>query len=171
MPQIIILMGVSGSGKTTIGKLLVEELRRDLSRLNNWEFHDADDFHPQANIDKMSQGIPLDDTDRKPWLDAMRQAIALWLQQKKNVVLACSALKDNYRRQLFVDPEQMSIVYLKGSFELISSRLQQRQNHYMGAYLLQSQFDSLEEPNDVISVEVSQPPEAIAHQIRSLLKL
>lgn len=164
-------MGVSGSGKTTIGKLLVEELRRDLSRLYNWEFSDADDFHPQANIDKMSQGIPLDDADRKPWLAAMRSAIALWLQQKKNVVLACSALKSSYRRELFVDPEQMSIVYLKGSFELISSRLQQRQNHYMSAYLLQSQFDSLEEPDDVISVDVSQSPQAIAHQIRTLLKL
>jgi gluconokinase len=150
-------MGVSGAGKTTAGKLLAESL--------HWDFRDADDFHPVANIEKMSRGIPLDDTDRMPWLYQMQRAIGDWLQAKQNVVLACSALKANYRNLLFGDRPQIKLIYLKGDFELMSGRLQQRQNHYMKAGLLSSQFAALEEPENVIVIDASQPPEAIVKQI------
>lgn len=104
--MIILLMGVSGSGKTTIGKHLAATL--------NWEFYDGDDFHPAANIAKMSRGMPLEDRDREPWLQALRQAIALWLQEGKNVILACSALKSSYRQQLTQESSQVHLVYLRG---------------------------------------------------------
>lgn len=155
--MIVIVMGVSGSGKTTVGKLLAESL--------DWDFQDADDFHPAGNIEKMSRGIPLDDADRMPWLWQMQSAIADWLQAKKNVVLACSALKASYRSLLFGDRTGMKLIYLKGDFELISRRLQQRKNHYMKAGLLSSQFAALEEPHNVIVIDAAQPPEAIVQQI------
>lgn len=156
-------MGVSGSGKTTAGKLLADSL--------DWDFHDADDFHPAANIEKMSQGIPLDDADRMPWLWQMQGAISNWLAAKKNVVLACSALKATYRDLLCDDRDRTILVYLKGDFELISQRLRQRQNHYMKAGLLSSQFAQLEEPQNVIVIDAAQPPEAIVEQIIERLKL
>lgn len=161
--MIVIVMGVSGSGKTTAGKLLAGSL--------DWDFYDADDFHPAANIEKMSQGIPLDDADRMPWLWQMQGAISNWLATKKNVVLACSALKASYRDLLFGDRDRMRLVYLKGDFELISQRLQQRQNHYMKVGLLSSQFAELEEPQNVIVIDAAQPPEAIVEQIMERLKL
>lgn len=156
-------MGVSGSGKTTVGKLLAASL--------NWDFVDADDFHPAANIEKMSRGIPLDDADRMPWLRQMQSAIGDWLQAKKNAVLACSALKATYRDLLCGDRVQMKLVYLKGDFELISQRLQQRSNHYMKANLLSSQLAALEEPQNAIVIDASQPPEAIVQQIIDRLEI
>ncbi|WP_044170098.1 gluconokinase [Kamptonema formosum] len=155
--MIVIVMGVSGSGKSTIGRLLAASL--------NWNFSDADDFHPPANIEKMSRGIPLDDADRKPWLDRMQRAIDGWLEGDTNAVLACSALKASYRQSLLRDLQRMRLVYLKGSFELISHRLRSRQNHYMKADLLQSQFDTLEEPEEAIVADASQPPEEIVRMI------
>ncbi|MGL5063945.1 MAG: gluconokinase [Microcoleus sp.] len=155
--MIVIVMGVSGAGKTTVGKLLAQSL--------DWDFKDADDFHPIANIEKMSQGIPLDDADRMPWLYKMQQAIADWLQAKKNVILACSALKASYRNLLFGDRPEIKLIYLKGNYELISRRLQQRQNHYMKADLLSSQFANLEEPQNVIVLDAAQPPEDLVQQI------
>jgi gluconokinase len=155
--MIVIVMGVSGSGKTTVGKLLATSL--------NWDFADADDFHPATNIEKMSLGMALNDADRMPWLLELQSAIVDWLQAKKNVVLACSALKATYRDLLWVDRTQVKLVYLKGDFELISQRLQQRQNHYMKADLLSSQLDTLEEPQNAITIDISEPPEVIVEQI------
>jgi gluconokinase len=151
--MIILVMGVAGSGKTTIGQLLAESL--------HWDFRDADDFHSQENIAKMRDGIPLTDTDRIPWLLAMQAAIQDWLQNNQNVVLACSALKKDYRQFLLFDEEHIKLVYLKGSLQTIQKRLKARQNHFMGEKLLQSQFNTLEEPENAIIVDVSQPPEAI----------
>ncbi|GAX44090.1 carbohydrate kinase [Tolypothrix sp. NIES-4075] len=159
--MIILVMGVSGSGKTTIGQLLAESL--------HWEFRDADSFHSPENIEKMRHGIPLNDLDRMPWLLAMQQAIQDWLQENKNVVLACSALKDSYRQYLLIGDEAVKLVYLKGSFELIKKRLQERHHHFMSEKLLKSQFDTLEEPSDAISVDVSQSPEEIVQNIITTL--
>jgi len=159
--MITIVMGVSGSGKTTVGKLLAQSL--------NWDFTDADDFHPSANIDKMSRGIPLEDADRLPWLLELQAAIDRWLLENKNVVLACSALKTSYREMLCRDQQGMKIVYLKCSFQLLAARLTSRENHYMKADLLLSQLDTLEEPEDAIIIDASQPIEVILRQIRNHL--
>lgn len=160
--MIILVMGVSGSGKSTIAKLLADSL--------HWEFQDADDFHSPENIEKMRQGIPLDDTDRIPWLQEIRNAIAQWLQENKNVVLACSALKASYRHFLVLD-SSIKIVYLQGSFDIIQKRLKERQNHFMSEKLLKSQFDALEEPDDAICVDVSQPSTDIVQTIKTALEL
>jgi gluconokinase len=149
--MIILVMGVSGSGKTTIGQKLAESLQ--------YEFQDADDFHPPQNIDKMRHNLPLTDQDRQPWLQTLRDSIQQWLHQDRHVVLACSALKQAYRKQLWVEPETMQLVYLKGSFELIEDRLKQRDHHFMKAGLLHSQFEDLEEPQTGIKVDISQPVE------------
>ena len=159
--MITIVMGVSGSGKTTVGKLLAQSL--------NWDFSDADDFHPSANIEKMSLGIPLEDGDRLPWLLQLQAAIDRWLLENKNVVLACSGLKASYREMLCRDLQRMKIVYLKGSFHLLATRLKTRENHYMKADLLLSQLDTLEEPEDAIIIDASQPLEVIVHQIKNHL--
>ena len=163
--MIIIVIGVSGSGKTTIGQLLAKKL--------NWDFSDADSFHSKANIEKMSHGIPLTDADRAPWLQAMQEAIDRWLQEEKNMVMACSALKASYRQTLLRDPERMEVVYLKGSFELFAQRLEKRQHHYMKKNMLQSQFDTLEEPKpeEAIVVDASQTPKAIVQQVLKSLKI
>ncbi|MBE9183595.1 gluconokinase [Microcoleus sp. LEGE 07076] len=159
--MITIVMGVSGSGKTTVGKLLAQSL--------NWDFIDADDFHPAANIEKMSLGIPLEDADRIPWLLQLQSEIDTWLLENKNVVLACSALKTSYREMLYRDQQRIKIVYLKASFELLTARLQTRQNHYMKADLLSSQLDTLEEPEDAIIIDASQPLEVMVRQIENHL--
>ncbi|MEA5627649.1 gluconokinase [Nostoc sp. UHCC 0251] len=159
--MIIIVMGVSGSGKTTIGKLLADSLQ--------WEFSDADTFHSPENVEKMRRGIPLGEADRMPWLQDLQTAIKHWLQENKNVVLACSALKDSYRQILVLDSDRIKLVYLKGSYELIQMRLQERSNHYMSEKLLNSQFYTLEEPLGTISMDVSQPPQVIVQNIRTAL--
>jgi gluconokinase len=162
--MVIIVMGVSGSGKTTIGQRLAELL--------NWQFGDADDFHPSANIAKMRQGIPLDDADRQPWLQALQAAIHHWLSTNTNAILACSALKSSYRQLLGQSSDQVHFVYLKGSFELIQQRLSQRQNHYMKADLLQSQFATLEEPDQTtLLLDIAQSPDTIAQQIMANLQI
>jgi len=159
--MITIVMGVSGSGKTTVGKLLAQSL--------NWDFSDADDFHPPANIEKMSLGIPLEDADRLPWLLQLQSEIDTWLLENKIVVLACSALKASYREMLCRDPQRMKIVYLKASFQLLAARLKTRENHYMKADLLSSQLDTLEEPEDAIIIDASQPLEVMVRQIKNHL--
>lgn len=159
--MIILVMGVSGSGKTTIGKLLAKSL--------DWEFCDADALHPAPNIEKMSRGIPLDDADRQPWLQRLQQAIARWLQEDKNIVLACSALKATYRQILLQDKERMRLVYLHGDFKLIQTRLRSRSHHYMPSDLLQSQLATLEEPFEAIYFDVSEPPEVIVEEIKTKL--
>lgn len=155
-------MGVEGSGKTTIGKLLAAQL--------GWEFADADSFHPPANIEKMSRGIPLTDSDRIPWLNSIREAMLQWQAQGRNVVLGCSALKQSYRERLMISPD-LKLVYLKGSYELLRERLHARKGHYAGEQLLASQFATLEEPTDAITVDVAPPPTEIVSEIRKRLDL
>ena len=159
--MIVLIMGVEGAGKTTIGELLAQKL--------GWDFADADDFHSQQNRKKLHEGIPLTDADREPWLSAIREAMLGWVAQKKDVVLACSALKKKYRDALDVGPE-MRVVYLKGSYELISSRLEQRSGHFVSPSLLASQFETLEEPEDAAVVDASARPEVIVDSIVRELK-
>lgn len=157
----LILMGVSGSGKTTIGKRL--------AKLLDWEFYDADDFHPVENIQKMASGIPLNDSDRLPWLKNLQNLLSTSIKNGKNPILACSALKDSYRTLLLTGNNGVKTVYLKGSYELILNRMQNRTGHYMKANMLQSQFDLLEEPVDALIVDIQQEPEKILKEIRSIL--
>jgi gluconokinase len=158
----VLLMGTAGSGKTTIGKLLAAKL--------NWEFADGDSFHSPANIEKMSRGIPLTDGDRVPWLNSIREAILQWDAQQKNIVLACSALKQIYRDKLLVNAN-VKLVYLKGSYALLRERLHSRKGHYATEQLLISQFADLEEPANSVTVDVTPSPEEIVAEIRTKLAL
>jgi len=155
--MIILVMGVSGSGKTSVGEKLAESL--------GYEFRDADDFHPQENIDKMQNGIALNDEDRLPWLQKMQDIIKQHLSENTNIVITCSALKESYRQMLLINHESVKLVYLKGSFELIQKRLKERLNHFMSEKLLKSQFDILEEPLDAITVDISELLEVIVQKI------
>ena len=157
----MIVMGVEGSGKTTVGTLLAKKL--------GWQFADADDFHPPANIEKISHGIALDDSDRAPWLAAMREAILRWNADGKNVVLACSALKSSYRDQLRAG--QVRFVYLKGDYELIRERLRKRHGHFASESILSGQFQDLEEPQGAITVEIGKEPSGIVSGILEELNL
>lgn len=162
--MILVLMGVSGSGKTTVGRILAERL--------GWTFVEADDYHPAANVEKMHRGQPLTDADRLPWLAALRARIDRACERGENMVLACSALKHDYQHYLERDaPGCVRYVYLHGSEELITRRLAARKGHFMNPMLLHSQFDILEPPDDAIRVEVSPPPETVAAEIRSKLGL
>jgi gluconokinase len=161
--MVIVLMGVSGSGKTTIGHCLAEQL--------GWPFYEGDDFHPPANVAKMSQGIPLSDDDRLPWLDRLRDLICEYVESGKNAIVACSALKESYRRRLAQAGDRVCFVYLQGDYDLIEERMEARQNHFMKAGLLESQFQTLEEPEKALVVDISEPPEAIVGFIRDQLGL
>jgi gluconokinase len=140
-------MGVSGSGKTTIGQAIASKL--------GWDFYDADDFHPQENITKMEHGIPLSDSDRAPWLDSLQDLIESCLTRERPGVLACSALKERYRQKLLEGNKGVEIIYLRGSYDLIWSRMSARKDHYMKPEMLRSQFDALEEPTDALTVDIS----------------
>ncbi len=152
-----IIMGVSGSGKTTVGKLLSDR--------TGWTFYDADDFHPVENIDKMSCGIPLEDRDRELWLLRLEKLINSTIIQKKNTILACSALKSSYRVKLKTDRPEVTLIYLKGDYEQILTRMEQRKDHFMPAKMLRSQFITLEEPKADLVINISLPPKAIVEQI------
>jgi len=158
---IVIVMGVTGAGKTTIGRLLAAKL--------GWEFADADDYHPVINLEKMARGVALTDTDRAPWLTALHAAILEWQAQRKNVVLACSALKGEYREKLGVGAAER-LVYLKGSRELIGSRLRARPGHFATEAILDDQFRTLEEPEDAITVDVDGTPQQIVQGIQARLR-
>ncbi|MAW93851.1 MULTISPECIES: gluconokinase [unclassified Leeuwenhoekiella] len=153
--NVILVAGVSGSGKSTIGKLLADRL--------GLPFKDADDYHPQANVDKMAAGHPLNDADRKPWLETLALEMEKW-SKGSGAVLACSALKESYRELLSqkVTPQW---VFLDGSFELLKSRLDNRKGHFFNSELLQSQLDTLEEPDYGIHVSIEPSPEAIVDEI------
>jgi gluconokinase len=160
--MIVIVMGVVGAGKTTVGRMLADQL--------HWEFADADDFHPPSNVEKIRDGIPLTDADRKPWLDLLHQAITQWIATGKSVVLACSALKASYRSKLKVSQE-VRFVFLKGSAALIAERLHERHGHFAGESILASQLADLEEPEDALTVNISSSPHQIVEEIRKGLGL
>lgn len=153
-------MGTAGSGKTTVGKLLASQL--------SWEFADGDDFHSPTNIEKMSRGIPLTDEDRIPWLKSIQEKMLQWQAQGKNVVLACSALKRSYREMLGIHSnlENVNLVYLKGSYDLLLHRLHLRKGHYMREKMLASQFADLEEPADALTLDAADSPEQLVAEIR-----
>ena len=159
--MIVVVMGVTGSGKTTIGRLLAEQL--------DWSFYDADDFHPPENVEKMRRGDALNDEDRLGWLQDLNRLIVRLLARGESGILACSALKASYREYLLVD-EQVRLVYLKGDSGLIKQRLSERRGHYMNPSLLDSQFETLEEPGEAITVDISSSPDAILQTIREMLE-
>ena len=156
---IIVVMGVAGSGKTRIGRALAEALA--------WRFFDADDFHPPENIRRMSDGVPLTEVHRQPWLDELRGLLSTLDTRGENVVLACSALTAQFREQLRSGTGDLRYAYLRAEEELIASRLRTRENHFMPAGLLSSQFEALEEPEDALTLEASASPAAIVARVRA----
>jgi gluconokinase len=165
-PKVMIVMGVSGSGKSTVGGLLALRLR--------WEFEDADWLHPASNVEKMHNGVPLTDEDRRPWLEA----IAAWIDKTRRTgghsVIACSALKRRYRDALIGDRADVRLVYLKGDEALIARRIATRHEHFMPRSLLHSQFEALEEPGpdeNPIVVSIEPAPREIVAQVLSALNV
>lgn len=156
--MVILLMGVAGCGKTTIGHALATAL--------GWSLRDADEFHPSENIAKMSAGIPLQDRDRVPWLAAIRAHIEATLKAGNSGVVTCSALKQSYRDVLSAGLPQVKLVHLAGDFDLIFSRMNARQGHFMAPEMLRSQFEALEPPADALTIDVARPPAAIVAEIR-----
>jgi gluconokinase len=161
--MIVIIMGVTGVGKTTVGQLLAEK--------TGWPLRDADTYHSPANVEKMRAGIPLTDDDRWPWLDRLNALLREADSRGESAILACSALKQRYRDRLQKGLQSVRWVYLKGDIELIRSRLRERKGHYMNPALLQSQFDALEPPRDALSVDVGDEPAAIAQRVLAALEV
>ena len=163
----IVIMGVAGSGKTTVGQELAARLG------DPWRFVEGDDFHPAANVAKMSRGIPLADADRVPWLEALRAHLDACAGRGDSVIVACSALKASYRRQLAAARGPTRFVYLKGDVPTLQARLQGRRGHYMKATMLRSQLDALEEPapGDALVIDAALPPREIVDRVVANLKL
>lgn len=155
--RIILLMGVAGSGKTTIGRQLAGKL--------GWPYFEADDFHSAANKEKMGHGIPLNDADRAPWLAAIRQQIDQCIAQQESAVFTCSALKEKYRRTLMENAPSVKLVYLSGTPALLQARLSGREAHYMRANMLESQLAALEVPTHALKIDIDQLPENIVAEI------
>ena len=155
--MIIVLIGPMGCGKTTIGQILTQKM--------GWQFYDADDFHSEANKRKMAEGIALNDDDRQPWLECLRGLITKHLADESSMVLACSALKKRYRQVLGIDHKHVYSVFLKGSSALLEKRIAGRSHEYMKKDLLQSQLETLEEPETGLVVDISGTPEQISQTI------
>ena len=149
----VIVMGVSGVGKTTVGERLAAAL--------GWSFLDADAFHPPGNVAKMATGVPLTDEDRAPWLERLRELMGSALEKGEDLVLACSALKRSYRERLTVDAARQRWVYLHAPRELLAQRLARRRGHFMPPALLDSQLETLEAPADALWVDVSADPDTV----------
>lgn len=163
MNQAIILMGVAGSGKTSVGLRLAEIL--------GWSFFDGDDFHSPGNVTKMSKGIPLDDSDRQDWLVSLHDLIEQKSSEGKSILVACSALKKEYRETLRKDNPEVVFVFLRGSYNLIYNRMKNRKNHYMDAGMLQSQFEDLDEPTNAIEININQDFESIVDNVLQKIDL
>ena len=163
--MIVIVFGVSGAGKTTIGKLLAKDL--------GWQFYEADDFHLRASVEKMRNGHPLSDEDRGPWLERLRRQIARSLDASENAVVACSALKRRYREKLRVS-DDVKFVFLRGDYALVEKQLRGRSGHFMSPELLKSQFADLEEPQrdeGAVTIQLGRTPEALVEEIKARLRL
>lgn len=157
--MIVVIFGVAGVGKTTVGRLLAEQM--------GWKFYDADDFHSKSNIEKMRSGHPLTDEDRQPLLQSLRELIERSFAKNDNAVLACSALKQKYRDQLRFGPA-VKFVFLRGDRSRVAEQLKNRRGHYFDLQLLDAQFADLEEPNsseDVITVELSGQPRDVVNEV------
>lgn len=162
-PTAILLMGVSGSGKTTIGLQLAAEL--------GWSFRDADDFHPPENVAKMSAGTPLTDADRAPWLAAIRRYLVAALDRGESAVVTCSALKESYRTAAIPDAQRVKLVHLAGDYGLILERMNQREGHFMKPEMLKSQLATLERPTNALEIDIAKSPAAIVAEIRQAFAL
>jgi gluconokinase len=158
--MVLVVMGVTGSGKTTVGRLLADEL--------GWEFEEGDDFHSATNIEKMRQGVPLNEDDRRPWLERLRVEIAKHDAEGRNLVLTCSALRKSYRTMLTVGAG-VKFVYLKGDAERIAERLKMRRGHFADEKILPAQFADLEEPDDAVVADIAETPQEIVNQVRKQL--
>jgi len=164
-PIVLIVMGVSGSGKTTVAAMLAGRL--------HWSFQEGDALHPQANVDKMHHGIPLTDDDRLPWLDSIAALIDRWNAEGVSGIITCSALKRAYRERLRAGRSDVELIYLRGARELVSARITQRMGHFMPTSLLASQFATLEEPGDdepVVTVDIGGSPDQIVEAILTALQ-
>lgn len=160
--MIVVVMGVSGSGKTTIGTALATRL--------GWSFVEGDDWHPRQNVAKMSAGTPLTDEDRWPWLDRLNAELRAREARGESAVVACSALKQTYRDRLTRGLARWQLVFLHGSFELLGKRIAERKHRYMPASLLQSQFTVLEPPANAIAMDVAEPAERCVEKILAALR-
>lgn len=164
-PTVVVLMGVSGCGKTAVGRLLAREL--------GWAFHDADDFHPPANVERMRHGVPLTDAERMPWLDAVGRFIGAAVAERRGVVIACSALARRYRDRLGLPDPRVRLVHLDGPADLIRSRLEARAGHFMPPALLESQIALLERPaadENALAIDVAAEPDALAARIAAAVR-
>ena len=160
--MILLITGVTGSGKSTIGRLLAAQLQ--------WKFYEGDDFHPSVNIEKLKRGVPLDDEDRLPWLTAIRDTILAVIDRGEDAVIACSALKESYRRMLRINSEVV-LIHLQANPELVDERLKHRTGHFMNRALIQSQFETLEQPEAALQIDAGLSPGEIIRLIRARLSL